>query len=453
MALWSVSCTSDSGIARLVNVPFDPVDDIVEASTNCASAAAGTPPPPAAYDLEQATFGGLLRRQSEETPQQSVRYIFHTHGMGLTSRCEFTTELLKALEDRGYRRIEEPGPWIPAAIQRVRHVRGDALACEGAAAHRPPCRLDSFGEYRIDRLQGPGGDQAIVVSYYWHLDLWRAQYPFLRDDLRQDPGFISGRLKHETIDGGLSDAAAYLGELGDPLREGMATAICAMVRDAAGLIAEPSDLSDCLTGESASRVSSDVQFGFLSHSLGSRMLFDVLAGSWKSLPPVEGRAGRAMQDPTRELLAAQTTSFFMAANQLPLLGPGRVRVTDSPPPEPPEALGACADMHSFLALRCALQVSGDRRAERAGTLDIIGFHDPGDLLGFRVSGGMASTVNGVRFYTVEHRNTPQVLWAGSSPLSAHDHELKRPTSLGLILCGGVEMGDILRPRACGSVAQ
>jgi hypothetical protein len=369
--------------------------------------------------------------------------------MGLTKRCDFTTPLLKALEDRGYRRTAEPSTWIPAATRRDWHVRGEALACRGDDADEPPCLYKSFGDYRFDRLRGDGGDQVVVVSYYWHLDLWRAQYPFLHDDFQQDPGFISGPLKHETVGGGLGDAAAYLGDLGIPLREGMATAICAMLQDAADLQSRGSSgLETCLAEGEGSRIAPKVQFGFVSHSLGSRILFDVLTDGWGVAGPAERR--RASQREAYETLAAQTTSFFMAANQLPLLGPGLVSVT-AQPPIPPTALPEhCANLPSFLALRCVLKSSGDQRLVRDSMLDVVAFHDPGDLLGYRVSGGMAAAPSGVRFLTVEHRNTPQILWAGSWPLSAHDRELERQTSIGLILCGGVEARGTLRPRVCGS---
>lgn len=440
-------CTSGWGEAQIQTVRYIPptaAETPSGPSPDCVSAGGGpVPSSEPLLDQGEAAFAGLLRDGRGATPAGVTRYIFHTHGMGVTKRCEFYTPLLQLLHQRGYRLQPGSRAWWPAATRRTHHVRGEALDCRGGAALLKPCAFSDFGDYRIDRLLGPGGDRVVVYSYYWHEDLWRVQFPFLKDDLAQKPGWLAAVLKHGTMDGGLSDAAAYLGPMGGPLREGMGTVVCEMLREAAGQSgAAPAGLASCLASAPTDQVAASARFGFLSHSLGSRMLFDVLSDQDPDAPAAAPPEGFAYQ-----FAAAQTATFFMAANQLPLLGPGRVTVSPNAPPvamtEEP-----CGRLPGFLALRCRLQTR--HGAAAFPPLDVVGFFDPGDLLGYRVSGGMTDeNQDGIRFVTVEHRNTPQILFLGSWPLEAHDQELQRDSASALILCGGVVRRGRLQPRDCG----
>lgn len=188
--------------------------------------------------------------------------------MGLTNRCgDFTDPLPHLLRARGYRASEPLGVWSPSRLLGTYRFRGEALHCSGQRAAAKPCAYGSFGDYRVDRLVGPGGDLLVVYSYYWHRDLWRAQLPFMKDDLRRNPGWISKNLK-AIVDTGLVDAAAYLGDLGTPLREGMGTTICEMLRDAGGGRADEQTAADNLTGglnegQAATIERRDVEFSFI----------------------------------------------------------------------------------------------------------------------------------------------------------------------------------------------
>lgn len=451
LLLGLAACTTSSGRARIETVVNMPVTDFDESIPECAIAT-GAPVDPAPLDADPTTpaFAGLLRAVGEPKTDVPVRrFIFHTHGMGMTQHCrDFMDPLTALLKARGYRADGLPSGWLDAPTDGSHYIRGEALRCKSGSGK--PCRYDSFGQYRIDRLKGPAGDEVVVYSYFWHRDLWRAQLPFVNHDLAQDPGLLAKPAK-ELVDGGLGDAASYLGELGVPLREGMSSAICAMLVHAATGKPAPDErrktlatgLDHCLTEQEAQdgvRFRDELHFGFLSHSLGSRMLFDVLSG-WGRAP---GAATPATS--TRTALAYRTDTFFMAANQLPLLGPGRVTRTRSSPPEA-VTTDVCANLPGFLGLRCrTLRVEGGRTK----TLDVVGFVDPGDLLGFRVSGGIADeTFPGIRFVNVRHRNAPQVLLLGTWPTSAHDKELQEPSAAALILCGGLGKSP-LKARPCGA---
>lgn len=169
------------------------------------------------------------------------------------------------------------------------------------------------------------------------------------------------------------------------------------------------------------------------------MLFDVLSADESEAAPTAAR----------KALLTRTSTFLMAANQLPLLGAGRV--TQVSATDLARDADTCSQLPGFLAERCRL-VRTNGETETAAKLDVVGFVDPGDLLGFRVSGGIRQeTYPGVRFVTVNHRNAPQVLWAGTWPEGAHDRELHVESAASLFMCGARKLdGDRLEPRACGA---
>lgn len=437
--LFLAGCTSGSHVARLETVKYEPAAPPAPLPDCGRAEGALTREDIVFRDTQDAAFAGVLRTAKEDNPKGKRRYIFHTHGMGLTEACQGLIDPLnRALAARGYRSTGPRSAWLDAPTKTPHRIYGEALPCTHDNQEKP-CLFTSFGQYRVDRFEGPGGDEVVVYSYFWHGDLWRVQLPFVQHDLKQNPGKFAKPAK-ELVDAGLGDAAAYLGEMGVPLREGMANTICAMLREAGGIQgpARPDGLESCLTEAQANEVAqmSDLQVSFISHSLGSRMLFDVLGSDTE-------RNGRTPK-PAQRALAAQTDTFFMAANQLPLLGPGRVRRETGDIQTQDRT--ACETLPNFLAYRCeTARLAGE------SALDVIGFVDPGDLLGFRVSGGMTGqSYPGIRFVNVRHRNAPQILWLGTWPSAAHDQELNEPSALALFLCGGVEDGGKLKPRACGA---
>ena len=83
------------------------------------------------------------------------------------------------------------------------------------------------------------------------------------------------------MDNGFSDAVGYLSVLGRLERAVLKSALCVMVADAAGVSAPQGAQSEgCLAAlapQMGALASTPVEFDFLSHSLGSRMLFHVLS--------------------------------------------------------------------------------------------------------------------------------------------------------------------------------
>jgi hypothetical protein len=416
-------------------------------------------------------FPGILKGSGKATP--AVRYIFHTHGMGMTDvKSVLIQPVTLALQQAGYSLETTPAEsrWIDAPTAKVHEFEGEALSCEGGAALQPPCLYDHFGQYRIDRfIHADGVSRVVVYSYLWHDDLWRLQRPFLEHDLAGlqtgfagwTAGSLTRGLKTSIVNEGLSDVAAYLGPAGGALKEGMSSAVCIMLREAAGRSVTTAQHnsaislspSDCLDKNGAqSLLERNVRISFISHSLGSRMLFDVLSA------PASGKKKQEADlnpgTPTMALVATRkvTDTFFMAANQLPLLGIAEVKgpqatspgVTGTAPPAAREAQapGCPKSLPGFLTADCrAPKDSGTRKAQKSGMsmsaqnamdeirpLKVVGFFDPGDILGYSLMGGRTGQgPKDISFISVLHRNTPQILRLGSNPLDAHDNELAPQT--------------------------
>jgi hypothetical protein len=421
-------------------------------------------------------FGGIVSSPDPEAQTPKRRFVFHTHGMGETDGDkDLVAPMTAALELAGFQPVLDPRrcrlvsgscePWNNAPTAFVYDIRGEGLSCR-TKPNSKPCRFSTFGQFRSDLYRrAEDGHEIIVYTYFWHADLWSIQEPFLKYDeagLKTSfDGSTSGKwsaaLKTSVLNYGLSDVAAYLGAAGEPLREGMSAAICAMLREAAsGVPTEPAKVdtsfarypSSCLSTEAARGLAgSDARISFITHSLGSRMLFDVLEWEPATTDPQAGEVA----GPREGLIATRqvTDSFFMAANQLPLLAIGRISATKHKPenartsePASSSVTQSCSEgLPAFLTVSCEAQSVIPFR-----NLDVVGFFDPGDLLGYSLVGGRSDEQQpaDIRFISILHRNTWQIAWKGSLPHLAHDQELaldsrkrfRNPNAVALILCGG-----------------
>jgi hypothetical protein len=367
--------------------------------------------------------------------------------MGATEP-NYADRLLAGIAAGGYRHTTKVD-YVDVALPKLYRVRGEAVACTGAETS-PPCAFTSFGRYAVDRFEKTVGNtvqRVVVVTYFWNDSMAELQRGFLQRDRTSRTGAkLNTTIKRNLIDDGFGDATAYLGEAGRLARLGIAGALCSMLRDAAdpfshdGRICNLSELTDDVLSRSA-----QAQYSFLSFSLGSRMLYDVLSAMR------EPATGTSILPPKAfARFVARTHNFFMAANQMPLLGIGSITVREQSAAAPrsmfsTESVVSGCDGGFFNVVACvrSRKAAGSIGAASAlsgenvlsDDLQVIAFHDPADLLGFRASGGMQST-QGIDFVEVAHRNTPVVLGLLALPTSAHAKELERRDSLALILCGG-----------------
>jgi hypothetical protein len=379
-------------------------------------------------------FSGLL--PSPGAPGDVQRYIFQIHGMQ-TTNDDWMNQLFAGIRSYGYRQIS--GAAKDALLTEPMIVRGRGLKDCGP---RPgECRYTRFGTYQKDVfVNDTTHDRVTVFTYRWRDDMWKINRQYLQADIDANSfhwwlpntrkSEINAGLKGSLLDNGISDAAGYASDLHIVAREGLESALCAMYADAIGTpaaadVAPGKGCLERLAPLGLGLASKKVEFNFLSHSLGSRMLYDVLSSQEPS---------RAEVPSSRAMIANRTRTFFMAANQMPLLATAALTVS-------PERAGPHEGLPtSFFELR--QRADGSSKALLLGRsvddspLTIVAFQDPDDLLGFKASDGViADPPSNVRFVDVVHRNTPQLLFLLAWPYGAHDAELQERRSLKMILCG------------------
>lgn len=395
------------------------------------------------------TFPGLIAPVSGA----KRRYIFQIHGINATSDA-WAQELFAALSARGYDRVGGYGDRCAMLAEPMTaSVRGlgdqaSAGVCRspadatrtlvnGCSRKTESCAFDHFGLYRKDVYENRQSHrQVIVFTYRWRDDIWLINHQFIGDDLAENSlpwwkftprrSKLNAFLKTMVMDNGISDAAGYVGPLRDLARQGVESALCAMYQDALDAAVTPPQGGGCLrTLEGQPLDGRSVEFNFLSHSLGSRMLYDVLSD--ETAPP---------QTSARVQVANQTRTFFMAANQLPLLATVGLSIVPATPGAPPPPRRTFFELRQAGAAG-ALALGERRPSPVTETLTIVAFQDPDDLLGYRGSDAvLADPEHGVTFVDILHRNAPQILFLVDWIGDAHDHEMIEPNSQQIIMCGG-----------------
>jgi len=292
-------------------------------------------------------------------------------------------------------------------------------------------------------------------------------------------------LKENLFDRSLADAILYSGTYGGAMEKGMAEALCHALTD------QPND-SPCVWPEPPG--DDHVVNLFVTHSLGSRLVYDTLLHLQGVATPGRGNPfGSAQAAPYASHLLAVTPAFYLMANQLALLGLANVPETASPleggVPDRiivhrPLALDARADAGArsgagavpdaapttrsdVLAAPPGSAAPGNtptrsqpvygsdilsqlvlaRGASLHGLvalprLQLIAFNDTNDLLTWHIPRWYARTVDGadskplpIDMANVFVTNAPKLVVA-ENPLAAHDDYFFNPIVWQTIRCGG-----------------
>ncbi len=411
-------------------------------------------------------FSGLL---SEGDEGVNRRFILQVHGIDTPKRDDFRKQLTDQFPWHGYKLVSSTG-WQDVPIGDALKVQGPGLKCD-----QPDCTFPEFGQYERDTFSR-GPETVSVYSYYWRKDLHRIIDGYLKPDMDANSppqyrfpstrkSLLNALLKFNLMDNGFSDAASYLSPLGRLERAGLESTLCMMFADALGTpeakaVPLTPNCFDALAPMVTAPALNAVEFDFLSHSLGSRMLFDVLS----PYNPATGRDRDSGAIQARRVLLHRTRNFFMAANQLPLLALADLTVTPAVVESEPGPMGAASfapalmqkNLRGMFALRQAPVAAPNEfgqmtaiKATESG-LTVLAFQDPDDFLGFKASDAFPSKdPNTPAIVDIVHRNTDQWAWLIANPLDAHDHELEEPNSLQMILCGAwSDQNGSLKARSC-----
>jgi hypothetical protein len=279
-----------------------------------------------------------------------------------------------------------------------------------------------------------------------------ASYPYSREVLNRI-------IKESTLDSALSDAVIYVGTYGAKIEQGAAEVLCRLV---SGKTYEGADRCEWRDADASKLQSS---FIFMTHSLGSRIIFDTLLdldghptrGTGPILKDLDGEGRAAV-----EKIILNTRAIYMFANQLPILTLADVPPTrksgDSPsvidlqhyadidtqrkraapqtqsPASSVTQERAAPHLLWFATVKSHLSQSQQRQAIK---LDVVAFSDPNDLLSYTIPPWFEQDMGDMQFQitNVSVRNSLHWFDLYESPTDAHDNYMVNSDVWDVIRCG------------------
>jgi hypothetical protein len=281
-------------------------------------------------------------------------------------------------------------------------------------------------------------------------------YPFSRQSLNKS-------IKEPLLDLALSDAILYVGPYGVKIEHGVAEVLCRLLSD------KSYDSKQRCHWHDVSEAATSSRFLFMTHSLGSRIVYDTLidlAGQAPTRAGISVFSDKEAGVKVRKIIA-NTSAVYMFANQLPLLGLANVPVTlrsGDPSGNYLEitdlstipSLGAkegsasvAGDVDRTLRLACAKNriaclaalkgVSAASLGETRGRLDIVAFSDPNDLLSWPIPEWYLKDSDTLKLQITNVTLQNAFHWFGllEWPESAHDDYMSNSTVWDVIKCGAV----------------
>lgn len=287
--------------------------------------------------------------------------------------------------------------------------------------------------------------------------------------LRPPRAALTTLIKEGTLDGSLSDAVLYVGSFGPVIERSVAQALCRIASGASFPPAPDGDnIKPCIWPKP--ETTERTRFVFFTHSLGSRIVLDVLL----DISGVQVRPGvetfdnneRDLAKPTIDHILRNTSSLYLFANQWPLLGlsytPRTIRSDDEvihPLSVQP------ATTHSLEAM--TLGPENVRAATRTFStpldtlatliqnvpstpvsppkIDIVAFSDPNDLLSYGIPYRYTSIAGpGVQIDLTNVYVHKAFSWfgLGENPITAHTGYFSTSDVQNIVRCG-IKGGQIL----------
>ena len=275
--------------------------------------------------------------------------------------------------------------------------------------------------------------EVVLYRVFWDNIFWDAlQYPHVgQDDARGTSDTVANlrrkynrQLKDDLVNYGFSDAVMYLGEAGQLIREAVRGAMCVAATDAAG---EPFAVSAIVKTDAACAAAAaampDAPFAFVTESLGSKVMFDIMrdVGSDR-VATVHDR-----------MVAGSNT--YMLANQIALFG-----LSDLGRPQPRmeemdtgrPTLVAFSEINDFLSYEIVPFVEHlYRNSYRPG--GVPASLPPAKREALEAEFGFSVVDVRTRF---ADRIIP-VVGSFADPKDAHSGHAREPELMKLLLCGAV----------------
>lgn len=278
--------------------------------------------------------------------------------------------------------------------------------------------------------------------------------------------WLDRTIKEQVFDRNLSDAILYTGTYGQTMVRGLAEGIC-------HAITSTDKDKKCVWPSAQESERTPHKNLFVTHSLGSRMIYDMFLDLMDRTKDSETNPFRYSERSSAqgfiENMITNTPAFYMMANQLSLLGLANV---------PPQARSSDGVAHPFfwqlfpLTGRDALPIQSQadsrlpvygnvlskladlkstvetKTGKQTDGLQIVSFNDTNDLLTWHIPSWYANaeaTPGGrprIDVTDVFVQNAPKLLIM-ESPLNAHVDYFKNPDVRDLIRCGAAN-GEVLK---------
>lgn len=264
---------------------------------------------------------------------------------------------------------------------------------------------------------------------------------------------VNAGLKWQIFDRALADALIYTGTYGAAMQRGIAAALCRVVN-------EHYQEGDFCAWPSESIAQRD--FVFVTHSLGSRMLYDTIRSLTLETVDDAAQEGRSpfvtdYVDDAREpikTMVRDTAAIYMMANQIPLLGltniPPEVGIEslqvargqqESPQTTPlRDPVTYAKSTNSFLQAMDVRKSALDEKIknpDKQPVLHVVSFNDTNDLLTWHLPPWYASDSKGLKVepVVVFVRNDFSLFGVFENPLKAHTGYFENPTVWKVMFCG------------------
>ncbi len=320
-----------------------------------------------------------------------------------------------------------------------------ALELTRTSAHRKTIRLASpgfdeagLGQVQVSRYLDHSGRRELLFYELTWSEVTRSEKALLDYDMSGHYRYRRAEANHamkEFVNAHAADPILYRGTAKERILESASQASCWMLHRGwddlpaeAGGFCDDSDAAVSFDGSPAAPSSQD--FVFVTHSLGSRIVVDMLQrdADRRARKLRERRLGpeRSAVKRTARILRQRTFRVYMLANQLPLLQLGR------------QPLSHAGQVEQY----CRPQ--GAHYNERMiDELFILAFSDPNDLLSYALPPGFADQYVDSRLCprvvnaTVNVAPALRVFGMGAlaDPIAAHTEYDNDPRVIGLMVHG------------------
>lgn len=310
---------------------------------------------------KSASFAGLVRNFPEGDAKAHTLKLLYVHGMGAPpdySARDFTRAIALRLgmHDEG--------------VEKTTELALPAWCCDVKPAH-----------VNLRRYARANGDRIEIYEVIWSPLIYESKIRMLVQEEQANLGErvrVNGRLKDYLMNQRMADPVMYLGELGPVIRNAVKQTICTQMLTG--------KIEGDLPHERCSEVTIEpaTSFAVITESLGSCIAFDAISELDRDSP--------AATESAAAQFLGQTSSFFMLANQLPLL---RLR--------------------SAGARQASIATVLDATSRNRFPLEIITISDPNDVLSYPIPASLAAEYPKHTFINVRTR----LAWKLLSGLAAY----------------------------------